>query len=71
MGNPVDSPVVLEFEKLLLREHLQAGVKAVQSPLFNVDIYRQLMDKPLEAWRCFHSGKRYYDAVLAAKDGLL
>ena len=71
MGNPVDSPVVLEFEKLLLREHLQAGVKAVQSPLFNVDIYRQLMDKPLEAWRCFHSGKRYYDAVLAAKDCLL
>jgi hypothetical protein len=71
MGNPVDSPAVLEFEKLLLREHLQAGVKAVQSPLFNVEIYHRLMDRPLEAWRCFHSGKRHYEAALAAKDSLL
>ena len=71
MGNPVDSAVVLEFEKLLLREHLQAGVKAVQSPLFNVDVYRQLMDRPLEAWRCFHRSKRYYEAALASKDSLL
>ena len=71
MGNPVDSSVVLEFEKLLLREHLQAGVRAVQSPLFNTEIYHCLMDQPLDAWRRFHSVKRYLEASLAAKDALL
>jgi len=71
MGNPVDSSVVLEFEKLLLREHLQAGVRAVQSPLFNTEIYHKLMDRPLRAWHHFHKHKRYLEGALAAKDSLL
>lgn len=70
-GNPCASAVVRGVIKLLQKEQLQAGLKALQAGLFDVSVFHAIMDHILGLWATYREEGRLVDAYVAARDALL
>jgi hypothetical protein len=71
LGNPCISHEVKLFEKYGAKEQLAAGVRAVQSDLFDVTVYRHLCQTVLTAMATFQLAGDLLEALLCARDCFL
>lgn len=70
-GNPCASALVRRLIKLLQREQLQSGLKALQAGLFDQSVFRCIMDRVQGLWVAHRSAGRYALALQSAREALL
>lgn len=71
-GNPCDSAEVKLYLKLIGKEQLHAGVyQPKQAALFNLSLFRKLIDVVLEEWIEHRNKAVWLEAARCARDALL
>ena len=69
-GNPCAAAPPRRLIKLLQKEQLQAGIKALQAGLFDVSVYELLMVRVLGLWTSHRAAGRHLLALSAAREAL-